>query len=660
MGCPRRLCALLATAALLLQCELGSGSAPEPPSTAAIAAQIAALYEQHAPEKADKVPALLEKYAGAEAALLSSIMEKYGVADAGAPPAAEPSPPSPPPAGGGGGGGGGWGRPPAVEAPAAEGHSQLGRPVIADPRAPADLAAAVSELHTRTLSVADMSGLFGDKALPEFLARWGEAPLHTSGVHPPTAALEFFSGASMHALLAGDRAPKSVYARDGFDFDKDRVPSASASSPPSPFAVYLSGGTVFMNFVERHYPPVAALTCWLAAALGTKAQTNAYLTPPHAQGFTAHTDSQDVLILQLEGTKAWRVYHPRPIPNPFEKHMIRDAGNALRWPEVATLLRKPLPPDHAKGTGEVPEAEAVLGAPLEFMLKPGDVLYVPRGSPHEAFTPASSDSGSLHLTLGLVTESDARYWMMRNQIIALCKQQHAQGISCAGDVGVGMIALKDDPLRGGWLRGAPPFGWATNQTLRAEEFGRIWGHLEAEEVASASAIKQLRNRLEAEVDEKAVVQAEHIEFLAGEMGHCKQMRSVGEALGSTKPGKGKKGGFAGLLACVAIAQKATIEVSEGEGESEGGTGAGDSSYTLTLRAGGGGRKSKKKKVSLPIGNGDSGMKEALEFLARRQRDCPKGVQVSTQRNPLDYHELFLSRCLWCPVWVCGGSAAGGR
>ena len=105
--------------------------------------------------------------------------------------------------------------------------------------------------------------------------------------------------------------------RDGFDFDKDAIPSASASSPPSPFAVYLAvsaalplpagrdsqrsaiysrtaasasicfcrwidrntscarlrqGGTVFMNFVERHYPPVAALTCWLAAALGTKAQ----------------------------------------------------------------------------------------------------------------------------------------------------------------------------------------------------------------------------------------------------------------------------------------------------------------------------------------------------------------------------------------------------
>jgi hypothetical protein len=277
-----------------------------------------------------------------------------------------------------------------------------------------------------------------------------------------------------------------------------------------------------MNFVERHYPPVAALTCWLAQALGTKAQTNAYLTPPNAQGFTAHTDSQDVLILQLEGVKAWRIYHPRPIDNPFEKHMIRDAGSALRWGDVATLLRKPQPPiTPSEGTrsSQKPEAEHVLGAPVEYLLQPGDVLYVPRGSPHEAFTPVAEGStsdrttssseagGSLHLTLGLVTESDARYWMVRNQLLALCKQRHQKGISCAGQVGEAIIALKDDPLRGGWLRGSPPFGWATNTTMRAEEFDRIWSHLDqalpsVSPHVTADAIAALRSQMESSVDEQ--------------------------------------------------------------------------------------------------------------------------------------------------------------
>ena len=277
-----------------------------------------------------------------------------------------------------------------------------------------------------------------------------------------------------------------------------------------------------MNFVERHYPPVAALTCWLAEALGTKAQTNAYLTPPNAQGFTAHTDSQDVLILQLEGVKVWRVYHPRPIDNPFEKHMIRNAGNALRWGDVATILGKPQPPITSSGgarSSQKSEAEHVLGAPVEYLLQPGDVLYVPRGSPHEAFTPATDSSagsgsamtgGSLHLTLGLVTESDARYWMVRNQLLALCKQQHQKGISCAGRVGEAIIALKDDPLRGGWLRGSPPFGWAKNVTMRAEEFERIWSHLGHEvpllsRGVTADDIVALRRRMEGSVDEEVRV-----------------------------------------------------------------------------------------------------------------------------------------------------------
>jgi hypothetical protein len=166
--------------------------------------------------------------------------------------------------------------------------------------------------------------------------------------------------------------------------------------------------------------------------------------------------------------------------------------------------------------------------------------------------------------------------MLRNQLLALCKQRRQKGISCAGDVGetektqngspdfrsvcpelvlanrrrfsdtmkvpacmllfvpagVALIALKDDPLRGGWLRGSPPFGWTTNATMRAEEFSRIWAHLEAElptvplqaagsaasaggGAAAAAAvsvgdIRKLRGELESQVDEEAVVQQEHI------------------------------------------------------------------------------------------------------------------------------------------------------
>ena len=64
--------------------------------------------------------------------------------------------------------------------------------------------------------------------------------------------------------------------------------------------------------------------------------------------------------------------------------------------------------------------EALLGSSADYILKPGDVLYVPRGHPHEAATTGGAE-GSLHLTLGMVTEDDARFWLVRNQLHALCE-----------------------------------------------------------------------------------------------------------------------------------------------------------------------------------------------------------------------------------------------
>jgi hypothetical protein len=183
---------------------------------AAIARQITAIYEVHAPDKVGKVPGLLEKYAGVEEALLLSVREKYGagVSD-------------------------------VQQATIEQGEADrfdvkyIGEPVGSTGTL-ADLPAATADLHARSLGISDMRGLFGEAALPEFRRRFGTAPLLAKAVHAPSAISQFFSTSAMHALLAGNNAPKSVYARDGFDFDKNVIPSASPTSPPSPFAVYLA------------------------------------------------------------------------------------------------------------------------------------------------------------------------------------------------------------------------------------------------------------------------------------------------------------------------------------------------------------------------------------------------------------------------------------
>jgi JmjC domain len=109
--------------------------------------------------------------------------------------------------------------------------------------------------------------------------------------------------------------------------------------------------------------------------LGHPAQANAYYTPRSAQGLPVHHDTHDVFVLQVSGEKRWLVYEP--------------------------ALELPL-----KDQRYSPELGAPGDAIEDRVLRPGDMLYLPRGWLHEALT---SDMGSLHLTIGVnvVTWLDA-------------------------------------------------------------------------------------------------------------------------------------------------------------------------------------------------------------------------------------------------------------
>ena len=100
--------------------------------------------------------------------------------------------------------------------------------------------------------------------------------------------------------------------------------------------------------------------------LGKPVRANAYFTPPRAQGLDPHYDDHDVLVLQLHGSKRWRIHQE------------------VKWP------RRPM-------AGALPR-EFIKAAPQDLTLTPGDVLYLPRGFVHEA---ASMETASLHLTLSV-------------------------------------------------------------------------------------------------------------------------------------------------------------------------------------------------------------------------------------------------------------------
>ncbi|KAM5281625.1 ribosomal oxygenase 2 [Ctenodactylus gundi] len=103
------------------------------------------------------------------------------------------------------------------------------------------------------------------------------------------------------------------------------------------------------------------LECYFGSLVGS----NVYITPAGSQGLPPHYDDVEVFILQLEGEKHWRLYPPT-------------VALAREYSVVA---------------------EAQLGTPThEFTLKPGDLLYFPRGTIHQADT-APGLAHSTHVTI---------------------------------------------------------------------------------------------------------------------------------------------------------------------------------------------------------------------------------------------------------------------
>jgi ribosomal protein L16 Arg81 hydroxylase len=152
------------------------------------------------------------------------------------------------------------------------------------------------------------------------------------------------------------------------------------------FTQYQRGATIILDDLHRSWAPLARLCAAAERSFSHPAQANVYLTPPGAQGFGAHYDTHDVFILQVAGSKRWRLYGSR--------------------------VELPLPDNPSPYPGPDP------GRPkADFVLRAGDLLYIPRGCVHDALT---SDSISLHVTLGINTYTWAD--LFQEALAALCRR----------------------------------------------------------------------------------------------------------------------------------------------------------------------------------------------------------------------------------------------
>jgi ribosomal protein L16 Arg81 hydroxylase len=137
---------------------------------------------------------------------------------------------------------------------------------------------------------------------------------------------------------------------------------------------YADGSSIILGNLESHLPSMSNLCRSMEADMSQRFQANIYVTPPSSQGLRSHWDSHDVFVLQISGEKQWVIYDT-PVELPFR---------AMRFdPDV-----------------DLPKEKT-----MEFTLKAGEMLYVPRGVMHDAST--SDDSHSMHITVGVLNTS----WM---------------------------------------------------------------------------------------------------------------------------------------------------------------------------------------------------------------------------------------------------------
>ncbi len=149
--------------------------------------------------------------------------------------------------------------------------------------------------------------------------------------------------------------------------------------PTEPHQHLAEGATLVLDAIDELHSGVGLLAQQLERHLRTGIQVNAYASWTPQEGFGVHWDDHDVLVLQVDGAKRWRIYGPT---------------------RQAPLYRDTDVPEPPPG-----------GPRVELVLNAGDMLYLPRGWWHAVA--ASEGVHSLHLTCGMqpTTGADLLQWI---------------------------------------------------------------------------------------------------------------------------------------------------------------------------------------------------------------------------------------------------------
>jgi lysine-specific demethylase/histidyl-hydroxylase NO66 len=139
---------------------------------------------------------------------------------------------------------------------------------------------------------------------------------------------------------------------------------------PAKVEVFLStGASLIAGDIHTQTPALRGLSTALGRAFAGQVGANAYLSFGGVRALASHFDLHEVFAIQIEGEKVWRLYENRA-ENPVGFDMPEDQIPAWLERTRGRLL-------------------------MEVHMKPGDVLYLPRGWYHDAL---AQPGASLHVT----------------------------------------------------------------------------------------------------------------------------------------------------------------------------------------------------------------------------------------------------------------------
>ena len=131
------------------------------------------------------------------------------------------------------------------------------------------------------------------------------------------------------------------------------------------------GASIILNDIEKYNSNLLKIADELQTLTNGRCQGNLYFSMASHKAFGPHFDLHDVFAIHFEGEKVWNIYEN-----------IEDA-----------------PINHSAFVISAEERVKRAGKLIDQVtLKPGDLLYIPRGQYHDAL---ASENGAIHVAFGL-------------------------------------------------------------------------------------------------------------------------------------------------------------------------------------------------------------------------------------------------------------------